>query len=195
MDAYDPAGNLITFDPNLANKSVTMDNTPPKVTSVSLSTNNSRTLFNDLTGQARPNDLVAFYQDNVTLKFETSERVRIQPKVKINGDMKLATAQVIDNITDTSGTKWQAVYQVKDNDTGLVIFSNFFGLDPAGNYLEYDNNTVQSLTTVTMDTSQPSVTSVELSTDNILSGTLYDNVTGLARDNDSVVKAIRYRSG
>ena len=78
---------------------------------------------------------------------------------------------------------------MKDNDTGLVIFSNFFGLDPAGNYLEYDNNTVQSLTTVTMDTSQPSVTSVELSTDNILSGTLYDNVTGLARDNDSVVKA------
>ena len=93
MDAYDPAGNLITFDPNLANKSVTMDNTPPKVTSVSLSTNNSGTLFNDLTGQARPNDLVAFYQDNVTLKFETSERVRIQPKVKINGDMKLATAR------------------------------------------------------------------------------------------------------
>ena len=78
---------------------------------------------------------------------------------------------------------------MKDKDTGLVIFSNFFGLDPAGNYLEYDNNTVQSLTTVTMDTSQPSVTSVELSTDNILSGTLYDNVTGLARDNDSVVKA------
>ena len=85
--------------------SVIMDNTPPKVTSVALSTNNSGTLFNDLTGQARPNDLVAFYQDNITLKFETSERVRIQPKVKINGDMKLATAQVIDNITDTSGTK------------------------------------------------------------------------------------------
>ena len=104
-----------------------MDNTQPSIISVELSTDNilSGTLFDNVTGQSIDNHSVVRFGDNVTLKFETSERVMNGLSVRIHGQITPATAQIIDNTTDKSGTKWQAVYLVKDNDTGLVNFTEF----------------------------------------------------------------------
>ena len=54
-----------------------MDNTQPSIISVELSTDNilSGTLFDNVTGQSIDNHSVVRFGDNVTLKFETSERV------------------------------------------------------------------------------------------------------------------------
>ena len=90
-------------------KSVTVDNLVPSVSSVSLSTNNAGTLFDNVTGNARDNDSVARFGDNVTLKFETSERV-INP-VTINGVEKNATRQLINGGSDISGMKLEPYTQ------------------------------------------------------------------------------------
>ena len=87
---HDPYGNqrMIRFDDHLnpiqpnqtvqaPAKGVTIDTRSPNVNSIELSTDNllSGTLFNDLTGQKKLTDLVALEGDNITLKFETAERV------------------------------------------------------------------------------------------------------------------------
>ena len=74
--------------------------------------------------------------------------------------------------SDKTGTSWQAVYSVKDNDTGKVDFSNFDAIDPAGFKLSYDSS-ITSSQNVTVDNNRPSVSSLEISTDNN-SKTLFD---------------------
>ena len=93
---------------------MTIDTNPPSVTSVSLSTDNalSATLYDNQTGTALPNALLAVLGDNITLKFETDERV-LNPKVKLNGTEKIASRQIISGIADKTGRKWEAIYQVK----------------------------------------------------------------------------------
>ena len=82
---YDPAGNLITYDGSnvKSSRNVTIDNDTPSVINVALSTDNSGKLHDNMTGLALDNDSVAKFGDNITLEFETSERV-LNPKVTIN---------------------------------------------------------------------------------------------------------------
>ena len=196
---YDPYGNqrMIRFDDHLnpiqpnqtvqaPAKGLTIDTRSPNVNSIELSTDNllSGTLFNDLTGQKKLTDLVALEGDNITLKFETAERV-ITPKVHFKGNEEAAFSQQINGISDTSGKKWEAVYKVSSNDNGLVGLT-FTGSDPAGNAVTFDNASVTSLNSVTMDTISPSVISVLLATNN--TGKLYDDLSGLVLDNESVSK-------
>ena len=182
--ATDPAGNILDYDNQSVSSTttVTMDTDQPFVSLVALSTDNQSVTLYDNAGNALTNDLVARAGDNVTLKFETSERIIDPLKLKINGLEKVATAQ----LGDYSGMKWQASYLVQDNDTGLLLFNDFSGTNPGGANLVHDNLTVSSVTSVTMDTEAPFVSAIALSTDN-LSKTLYDNVTGLKKPDDLVV--------
>ena len=191
FNAKDNAGNSLEYSSSavLSPRTVTMDNTQPSIISVELSTDNilSGTLFDNVTGQSIDNHSVVRFGDNVTLKFETSERVMNGLSVRIHGQITPATAQIIDNTTDKSGTKWQAVYLVKDNDTGLVNFTEFSANDPAGNLISYDSS-ITSTRSVTVDNLQPEIISVAWSTDN-LSKILFDNVTG---DNLTDELVVRY---
>ena len=184
--ATDPAGNFITYNPSnvSSSRTITVDNLDPSVTSVELSTDNlSKTLFDNTTGVVLSHQLLARFGDNITLSFETRERI-LDPVVSINGHELDATRQP----GDISGTRWRASYIVKDNDSGLIVFSNFKAEDPAGNKLTYDRNAVTSTKSIMVDNQNPYISSIELSSDNILSGTLYDDTTGLSRDNDSVAR-------
>ena len=167
-----------------------MDTIQPYVSEVELSTDNSlsATLYDNQTGLAKTNEKVVLQGDNVTLKFKTSERV-ISPKVKINGLEKTATLQITGGSPDTTGTNWMASYEVQDNDTGLVVFKDFHATDPSGNFITYDNNSVRSPDNVTMDNRAPSVSSVELSTDNALAGTLYDDQNDTSKPHELVSRA------
>ena len=92
----DPAGNPVTvFNPVISTKRVTVDNQAPEIKVVALSTDNrlSGNLY-DSNGVQREDELVTLRDDNVTLKFETDERV-FRPKVRINGDQKIAVPQTV----------------------------------------------------------------------------------------------------
>ena len=111
------------------------------------------------------------------------------PNIKINGLEKTATLQITGGSPDTTGTNWMASYEVQDNDTGLVVFKYFHATDPSGNFITYANNSVRSPDNVTMDNRAPSVSSVELSTDNALAGTLYDDQNDTSKPHELVSRA------
>ena len=86
----------------LLQQSVTVDNLQPEIISVAWSTDNlSKILFDNVTGDNLTDELVVRYLDNVTLNFETSERMVDFPKVLINGIEKTASKQIVNGNTDT----------------------------------------------------------------------------------------------
>ena len=84
--------------------------------------------------------------DNVTLSFETSERV-FSPKVTINSSQKDAVAQS----GDLTGTKWEAGYRVTSTDSGLISFNGFDATDVVGHALTYDPSSVTPTSQVLVD--------------------------------------------
>ena len=71
FSGYDPAGNLITYDGSnvKSSRNVTIDNDTPSVINVTLSTDNSGKLHDNMTGLALDNESVAKFGDNITLEF------------------------------------------------------------------------------------------------------------------------------
>ena len=136
----DSAGNRI--DQNQSNlstsNSISVDNDPPSVKFISLNTDNSigeNPL--DSSGNKISNQFMSLSGDNVTLSFETSERV-FSPKVTINSSQKDAVAQS----GDLTGTKWEAGYRVTSTDSGLISFNGFDATDVVGHALTYDPSSV-----------------------------------------------------
>ena len=167
ISGTDSAGNRI--DQNQSNlstsNSISVDNDPPSVKFISLNTDNSigeNPL--DSSGNKISNQFMSLSGDNVTLSFETTERV-FSPKITINSSQKDAVAQS----GDLTGTKWEAGYRVTGTDSGMISFSGFDATDVVGHALTYDPSSVTPTSLVLVDNNQPVISAVsiiELDSDN-----------------------------
>ncbi len=127
--------------------SVTVDQTAPELTAVSIVSNNS----NDPTRATAGN--------TVTLSFTSSEPI-LEPTVTINGDT--VTATVLGGVTTT----WSAETTIASTDSdGVVAFSISF-FDLASNDGGIATSPTTSNPDVTVDNTAPTLTTVSIESDN-----------------------------
>ena len=150
ISAKDLTVNVET--PITSTTSSNLDTESPSLSDVVLSSSNTT------------NSSYAKAGDNLTLTFNASELIET-PLVTLAG-----TNVDVQDTNSGAGTSWQATYTVQDGDNGTVAFSIQYQ-DQAGN--TDDNVTTTEVgNLITMDTLEPTLSSVRLNSNNLLDSSL-----------------------
>jgi len=130
--------------------SVTVDTTKPTITALGIQSNNSYNL-----SYAKANDIV------------TLEAVTDVPIFDLSASFDINGTQINNNRITISGTgtQWSAAFTVNDGENGPVTFDVFDYKDIAGNIGDSQSTTTNS-SSVTVDTTKPTVTLATISTNN-----------------------------
>ncbi|MEC8394217.1 MAG: hypothetical protein VX003_05085, partial [SAR324 cluster bacterium] len=129
---------------------ITLDSTPPVNLSVNLSSDNSKTLFEE--------NQLARDGDNITLAFSFDEPVQF-PEVELAGFP--VSDHLIQDTSDGNGTDWEAIYRVLEEDPERDVTFQVSFKDLAGNEgLSFSTGNTK---TVKIDTQPPNLTKVSLS--------------------------------
>ncbi|MDN3583363.1 MBG domain-containing protein [Mucilaginibacter flavus] len=141
--AGNPAINGLSYNDVAAGDLITFDKTPPTVSTLTFTSNNS-------------NNAEAKVGDIVTLNFTTSEAIQT-PAVVIAGHTIAATNPSSDHIN------WSAAYTMTAGDTeGTIPFSLLFADLAGNNSASYTQSTTNKI--VVFDKTSPAVTAINLHT-------------------------------
>ena len=148
-EGTDAAGNVVTANPT-GGATFTVDNTPPSITVLTISSDNSDTTK-------------AKAGDTVTLAITSDETLVAPTVVFTSGDA--ATANGASVTATGSGTSWSANYIVDASDTNGVIGFTVTPTDLAGNQgIDYTQANTGIITgSVTVDTVKPTITGATMS--------------------------------
>ena len=155
----DLAGNAVT-NTGSTRELVTVDNTAPTLTAVSITSNNA------------VNTNFATVDDIVTLTFTASEQIT-DVVVTINGN----AATAVEGVDNT----WQAQRIMNTSDTDGVITFTIDYDDLAGNEGAQFTTTTDS-SGVTFDETPPTISSIEVTGEDELTVTFSEQVTGVVAD-------------
>ena len=161
----DTAGNDMTLttlpDSIFANTTIVIDTTPPTISSVSIESNND----NDTS--------LAKEGNKISLTFTVSEQLNGDPVVQI-----LGYSATKDNSVTAPSYKY--TYTVISGDTGNATFSISSITDLAGNQMSGSVTNTTDNSSVTIDTTSPTVSPVSIESNN-------DNDTSLAKEGDTII--------
>ena len=175
-----------------------------KYEAYTLAPNISSLSFSTLSNSTDPDNttqLLLKGGESATLNFQTSDRVSpsssgsLAPVFEVydSSDNNITAGLNVQITGQPEGKQWQASFTVPDNQTSYDNLTTNIGFklivyDPYGNQrmIRFDdhlnpiqpNQTVQAPVKGGIDTRSPNVNSIELSTDNLLSGTLFNDLTG-----------------